>query len=79
MPVRRLAPSHADRPSAQASALHPYRTATSKPAQRAYLSGALVALSSVVLLFVATVSFFVFYHGYVPDAGASHVVHLQFG
>ncbi|KAI9762118.1 MAG: hypothetical protein M4579_000598 [Chaenotheca gracillima] len=59
-------------------ALAPFRAATSKPAQRTYLSSILFFAASVVLLGLAIVAYSLFYFNFVPQVGIEQIVHLQF-
>ncbi|KAI9832891.1 MAG: hypothetical protein M1819_003921 [Sarea resinae] len=60
------------------NALVPFRAATSKPAQRAYISTILLFITSFVLLGLAIVAYTLFYFNYIPQVGLERVVHLQF-
>jgi seipin len=60
------------------AALTPFRFAVSKPAQRAYISTFLIALTSITLLGIAATAYVLFYYTYVPVRGFSRPVHLQF-
>lgn len=57
----------------------PIHAATSKPAQKAYLRTALFAATSIFLLCVASIAYWLFYYNYVPQVGIERVIHLQFG
>jgi seipin len=59
--------------------LKPLSYATSKPAQRAYLSTALFLVTSIFLLGIAITAYIFFYFSYIPTRGFSRPVYLQFG
>jgi hypothetical protein len=59
--------------------LKPIRMATSKPARQTYLNTILLAITSAILLGVATVAYLLFYMNYIPQVGIVRDVHLQFG
>lgn len=59
--------------------LKPIAYATSKPAQRAYLSTALFFLASIFLLAIAITAYLLFYFSYIPTRGFSRPIYLQFG
>ncbi|KAF2418475.1 hypothetical protein EJ08DRAFT_621742 [Tothia fuscella] len=56
----------------------PLSYATSKPAQRAYLSTALFFITSLFLLGIAITAYIFFYFSYIPTRGFSRPVYLQF-
>ncbi|GAB7347181.1 hypothetical protein MBLNU459_g3293t2 [Dothideomycetes sp. NU459] len=56
----------------------PLRVATSKSAQRAYITSILFASTAFVLLFFAIAAYILFYWTYVPRIGFSRPIHLQF-
>lgn len=58
--------------------LLPFRTATSKPARRAYLSTILFLLTALVLAALAVTAYTLFYYAYIPVLGFERPVHLQF-
>ena len=64
--------------SYQDLALTPLRAALSKPARRAYISTILFLSTSVVLFFLSTIAYVLFYLAYVPSLGFSAPLHLQF-
>lgn len=57
----------------------PLRKATSKTAQKAYLSTILAIVTSTILFFAAAGAYIVFYYSYVPARGFTKPVYLQFG
>lgn len=57
----------------------PFRAATSKPAQKAYLSTFLFVTASLFLLGISSIAYVLFYYNYVPQVGVERVIHLQFG
>lgn len=57
----------------------PLRAATSKTAQKAYLSTILALVASTVLFIAAAAAYIVFYYSYVPSRGFTRPVYLQFG
>jgi seipin len=63
----------------QDAALRPFYIATSKPAQRAYLSTILFFLTSLFLLGTAITAYVLFYYAYIPARGFSRPIYLQFG
>lgn len=63
----------------QDKALLPVHAAVSKPAQRAYLGTFLFATTSLILVFISTVAYVLFYYSYVPQIGVERTIHLQFG
>jgi seipin len=56
----------------------PLRALVSIRAQRAYLGTFLFVGTSIVLLGVASVAYWIFYFNYVPQVGLERIVHLQF-
>lgn len=56
----------------------PFRIATSKSAQRAYITSILFASTGFILLFFAITAYILFYWTYVPRIGFSRPIHLQF-
>ncbi|KAF2717059.1 hypothetical protein K431DRAFT_288866 [Polychaeton citri CBS 116435] len=58
--------------------LKPFRVATSKPAQRAYLTTFLIVSTSSILFGLATVAYLLFYWSYIPRIGFERPIHLQF-
>jgi uncharacterized protein (DUF58 family) len=63
----------------QGAALWPLRKAFSRPATRAYISGILFLVASIILLALALVSYVLFYASEVPQVNVEREVHLQFG
>lgn len=63
----------------QDTALIPFHAATSKPAQKAYLSTLLFVTASLFLLGISSIAYVLFYYNYVPQVGVERVIHLQFG
>ncbi|KAL2008064.1 hypothetical protein VTN00DRAFT_8046 [Thermoascus crustaceus] len=57
----------------------PLRVVVSKQAQKAYIGTALFASTSIVLLCISTIAYWIFYINFVPQIGFERVVHLQFG
>jgi seipin len=64
---------------AQDAALRPFYYATSKPAQRAYLSTILFFSAGIFLLGTAITAYALFYYSYIPARGFSRPIYLQFG
>ncbi len=60
-------------------ALIPFRAAASKPAKKAYLGTVLLITTSIALLCISTIAYWLFYYNYVPQLSLERVVHLQFG
>jgi seipin len=58
--------------------LAPFRAVISKPARRVYLQTILLALTSLLLLFIAIVSYLIFYANYIPHIGVTKPVHLNY-
>ena len=65
--------------SVQDTLLIPFRAATSKTAQRAYLGTALFTLSTLLLIAASSIAFVLFYNLYIPRIGLERTIHLQFG
>jgi seipin len=61
------------------TALSPFRAATSKTAQRAYLGTFLLVTASIAVLCISTIAYGLFYYNFVPQLSLERVVHLQFG
>lgn len=59
--------------------LRPVRLASSKPAQKAYLTTALFTATAGVLLGLASTTYLLFYWNFIPDIGVEKVVYLQYG
>lgn len=51
----------------------------SKPAQKAYLGTFLFAATSLILFFISSIAYGLFYYNYVPQNTVERVIHLQFG
>ncbi|PGH23343.1 hypothetical protein AJ80_02596 [Polytolypa hystricis UAMH7299] len=51
----------------------------SKTAQRAYLRALILIITSIILLFISAVAYWVFYYNFIPQIGLERRVHLQFG
>ncbi|KAI9844774.1 MAG: hypothetical protein M1837_005307 [Sclerophora amabilis] len=60
-------------------ALAPFRAATSKPAQRTYLSSILFFAASLVLFGLAIAAYGLFYFNFIPQIDIEQIVYLQFG
>jgi len=56
----------------------PFRAVVSKPARRVYLQTILLALTSLLLLFIAIVSYLIFYANYIPRIGVTKPVYLNY-
>ncbi|CUS14848.1 unnamed protein product [Tuber aestivum] len=54
------------------------RILLSRPAQRAYLTTLLLSISTLVLFFLAVISYTLFYIHHVPHIGVQKPLHLQF-
>jgi len=61
----------------QSIILKPFRIVLSKPALRAYLTTALIFITSLFLLAAASTAYTLFYWSYVPRIGFSRDIHLQ--
>lgn len=59
--------------------LRPVRLASSKPAQKAYLTTALLTATAGVLLGLASTAYLLFYWNFIPDIGVEKIVYLQYG
>ena len=59
--------------------LRPVRLASSKPAQKAYLTTALLTATAGVLLGLASTAYLLFYWNFIPDIGVEKTVYLQYG
>jgi seipin len=62
----------------QDAVLAPIRLASSKRAQRAYLSTLLLLAAAFVLAGLSITAYILFYNAYIPRIGFERVVHLQF-
>lgn len=56
----------------------PIRYLLSKEARQAYIGAVLFLSTSLVLLCISAVAYWVFYLNYVPQIGLKRIVHLQF-
>ncbi|KKY26735.1 putative adipose-regulatory protein [Phaeomoniella chlamydospora] len=56
----------------------PFRLATSKPAQKLYLTSAVFFIASVVLLTISSIAYSIFYYNYIPQISLDEIVYLQF-
>jgi seipin len=57
--------------------LKPFRLVLSKPALRTYLTTALLLITALLLLAIASTAYTLFYFRYVPRIGFSRDIHLQ--
>lgn len=63
----------------QTAVIRSLRALVSKPAQKAYLGTFLFIITSILMLCVSAVAYWIFYYKFIPQVGLERVVHLQFG